>query len=169
MSFRVSASNAVKVYNDCWPEPVVPPGWTVTANLRYEFIYDAFKILSLLEWYKSRNSTLVVLQGGNQAVRFNEAMQEFNSSINEYGQKEIDHRCDKCVRTIFKDGKSKWCFQDAARSDYAQLSLVLEVFAVVCDGVTVQRRCCGVPHCEVNLASTKDIFCEIHQDMNSRC
>ncbi|KAE9401694.1 hypothetical protein BT96DRAFT_880092 [Gymnopus androsaceus JB14] len=56
----VSASNTVKVYDSCWPEPWAPPDWTVSANLRYEYVYNGFKLLSLLEWHKSHLSILMV-------------------------------------------------------------------------------------------------------------
>ena len=104
---RVSASNAVKVYDSCWPEPWAPPDWTVSANLRYEYVYDGFKLLSLLEWHKSRLSILMVPQTIDQAHRFEEAMVTMNLEIAMNGQVEVDHRCNKCVRIIETDDKGK--------------------------------------------------------------
>ncbi|THU76521.1 hypothetical protein K435DRAFT_582147, partial [Dendrothele bispora CBS 962.96] len=147
----VSASNCARVYEDCWPEVTLPPDWTVNAILRYEYVYDGFKILSLLEFHQRHQSVFHVPQSIDQLHRFDDAMEEMNQYIKIHGQQEINHRCNKCVRHILKDSK------------------VLEIFAVICDGVTVGRPCCGVPHCEGKLVSIRNAFCEMHADKNMVC
>lgn len=45
-----------------------------------------------------------------------------------------------------------------------------EIFAVVCDGVTVGRPTCAVPHCAGMLETTKQTYCILHrQQMESTC
>lgn len=44
-----------------------------------------------------------------------------------------------------------------------------EVFAVVCDGVTVGRPTCGIAHCTSPLATTKEVFCAQHQGFLQVC
>ncbi|THU86633.1 hypothetical protein K435DRAFT_804952 [Dendrothele bispora CBS 962.96] len=141
-----SASNCARVYERTFVvDKAVPDDWTVQANIQPEFVYDAFKILALLQYHQRRNTQLCVPQECDQANRFDDEMERINQEIYEHGQPEIDHRCEKCVRTLINK-------QDD----------VCEVFAVVCDGVTVGRPCCGVPHCEGRLLSTRDAFCEKH-------
>ncbi|THU93141.1 hypothetical protein K435DRAFT_580726, partial [Dendrothele bispora CBS 962.96] len=149
-----SASNCVKVYLGSLMAPVsLPSGWTVDAKLRTEYVYDSFKILSLLEHHMVNGAHLCVPQSIDQSNRFEEEMKRVNVHVRTHGQPEIDHRCGKCVRTV-NDGKR---------------GLFFEVFAVVCDGVTVGRPCCGVPHCEGRLRSTQDPFCADHAYKASRC
>ncbi|KAE9400917.1 hypothetical protein BT96DRAFT_1095915, partial [Gymnopus androsaceus JB14] len=74
-----------------WPEPWAPPDWTVTANLQYEYVYNGFKLLSLLEWHKTCLSILIVLQTIDQAHWFEEAMVTMNLEIAMNGQVEVNH------------------------------------------------------------------------------
>ncbi|KAE9399583.1 hypothetical protein BT96DRAFT_820517, partial [Gymnopus androsaceus JB14] len=142
-----SASNCVKIYLGSLMDPVsLPLGWMVDVSLRTEYVYDSFKILLLLEYHIMHGSHLCVSQTINQSVCFEEEMEYFNNGIRQYGQPEVDHRCDKCI-------------------EY----LVYKVFTVVCDGVTVGRPCCGVPHCQGKLCSTKDAFCTEHANKASLC
>jgi hypothetical protein len=46
---------------------------------------------------------------------------------------------------------------------------VKEIFAVVCDGVTVGRPTCGSPRCTNRLRSPKDAFCPDHSALNGIC
>ncbi|THV07190.1 hypothetical protein K435DRAFT_848526 [Dendrothele bispora CBS 962.96] len=117
-------------------------GWTSASN--------CVKILLLFEYHLSCGSHLCVPQVIDQAQRFDDEMECVNTHIRVHGQPEIDHKCEKCVRTVCADG-------------------VHEVFAVVCDGVTVGHPCCGIPHCEGKLWSTKDTFCFEHADKSLLC
>ncbi len=40
---------------------------------------------------------------------------------------------------------------------------------MVCDGVTVGRPTCAVPHCMGALATTKEAFCITHRSMEAVC
>ncbi|KAL0070341.1 hypothetical protein AAF712_002529 [Marasmius tenuissimus] len=145
-----SATSCATVYHMNTPMPL-PDRWPIQGLLRSEYIYDGFKVLSLLEYHIAHSSQLVVSHDGAQINRFDEAMENVNNEISRCGQPEIDHRCQKCVRTISdKDGTK-------------------EVFAVVCDGVTVGRPTCGVPHCQGKLLRTMDSFCSQHLSMENIC
>lgn len=47
--------------------------------------------------------------------------------------------------------------------------LEMEVFAVVCDGVTLGHPTCGVAHCKEPLPLTKSVFCPIHKSHEDYC
>ncbi|THU93198.1 hypothetical protein K435DRAFT_904476 [Dendrothele bispora CBS 962.96] len=149
-----SASNCARVYEQTFivGGPAISRDWTVQANVQPEFVNDAFKIFSLLQYHQTHGSHLCVPQEIDQAYRFDDEMERINREVYEHGQPEIDHRCEKCVRTVVDE-----------------LGNICEVFAVVCDGVTVGRSCCGVPHCDGQLLSTRDAFCKEHQDKKLIC
>lgn len=81
-------------------EPTVPPNWPVNISLRTKYVYNSFKILSLLEYHSSHHSHLCVLQTTDQAHQFDEEMERINFEIYTHGQPKINHRCEKCVRTV---------------------------------------------------------------------
>ncbi|THU97981.1 hypothetical protein K435DRAFT_661838 [Dendrothele bispora CBS 962.96] len=148
-----SASNCARIYErSLMSARAIPSDWTVKANLRPEFVYDSFKIISILRYHQIRGSHFCVSQNIDQAYRFDSEMERINEEFREYGQPEVNHRCEKCVRTVLNT-EGELC----------------EVFAVVCDGVTVGRPCCGVPHCRGQLLSTRDAFCEEHSSKKSIC
>ncbi|THV00023.1 hypothetical protein K435DRAFT_606423, partial [Dendrothele bispora CBS 962.96] len=147
-----SATSCIETYTACDTYGNVSAEWSIKPLLRVEYVYDSFKILSLLEFHHSQGSQLRVPQAMDQVHRFDIAMQEVNEFIRVHSQPEIGHRCDKCVRNFFKDGKEE-----------------MEVFAVVCDGVTVGRPTCGVAHCKGQLSSTKVSFCEAHSSKERQC
>ncbi|EEB93463.1 hypothetical protein MPER_07874, partial [Moniliophthora perniciosa FA553] len=127
-----SGSNCCKVYHKMHLSRThFPEGWTIDAKMRTENVYDAFKALSLLEFYNAHGSQqLQVPHGGLQAYRFVRAMEAVNRYVRKHGLAEVNHRCNKCVRKMDYDpttGTSK------------------EIFAVVCDGVTLGRPCCCEP------------------------
>ncbi|THU77374.1 hypothetical protein K435DRAFT_594271, partial [Dendrothele bispora CBS 962.96] len=147
-----SAGNCAKVYMRMHSRTAcIPSEWTVQASLRSDYVYDAFKILSLLEYHHSRGTHLSVPQTIDQAYRFDAEMLRVNEEIRKHGQPEINHWCEKCVRTVVDNGKA------------------YEIFAVICDGVTVGRPCCGVPHCKGQLKSTQDVFCIEHDAKRLIC
>ncbi|THU78243.1 hypothetical protein K435DRAFT_700498, partial [Dendrothele bispora CBS 962.96] len=73
-------------------------------------IFDLFKILSLLQYHQSCGSHLAVPQTLDQAYCFDAEMAKVNDEIQKHGQPEINHQCEKCVRTVVeKDGKVPHC------------------------------------------------------------
>ncbi|KAL0066767.1 hypothetical protein AAF712_006158 [Marasmius tenuissimus] len=69
-----SATSCATVYHMNTATPL-PDDWPVQGPLRSEYIYDGFKVLSLLEYHISHSSQLVVNHDGAQICRFNEAME----------------------------------------------------------------------------------------------
>lgn len=107
---RTSATNGARLYNSCLSRPEtrpVHPDWPPERSFKLttEQVWDGFIILSLLEDYAGRNAILRVPHGGDQNDRFTEAMRERNERIRTYGQPELSHYCDKCLRVWeTKDG-----------------------------------------------------------------
>ncbi|KAL0061742.1 hypothetical protein AAF712_011415 [Marasmius tenuissimus] len=153
VSAWVSATNCASIYTQSTDSRTFnpPAGWKFNTRLQNEHIYDSFKIISLLDYHDVHSSQLVILHDGAQSKRFDEAMREVNSEVRQYGQTELNHRCRKCVREFKQDGVTQ------------------EVFAVVCDGVTVGRPTCGVPHCDRDLNSPRESFCPDHQTQKDTC
>ncbi|KAE9390512.1 hypothetical protein BT96DRAFT_833336, partial [Gymnopus androsaceus JB14] len=65
-------------------------------------------ILSLLDFYHSQQLQLCVPHEVEQTYCYNHAMKEMNEFIHTYGQPEVDHHCNKCVRNFFKDGQGNY-------------------------------------------------------------
>lgn len=83
----------------------LPEEWSLKASaLKGDHIYYGFTLLSLLEDYCSRNTVLVVPHTGDQANRFTEAVRERNMRLKCYGQPEIEHCCNKCMRLYNANG-----------------------------------------------------------------
>lgn len=96
---RTSATNCARFYNvSLANKHPKPPRWKFSFELSSDHVWDGILILSLLEDYKSREETLVVPHDGLQKDRFTEAMRSRNLRIQLYGQEEIRHYCNKCMR-----------------------------------------------------------------------
>ena len=102
---RKSATNCARTYdaslnlNHRKDSESLPEGWPLKASaLKGDHIYYGFTILSLLEDYNSQNTILVVSYTGDQADRFTETVRERNMRLKCYGQPEIEHCCNKCMR-----------------------------------------------------------------------
>lgn len=61
----------------------------------------------LLEDHHRRSSVLSVPHGGDQSSRFKVAMQERNNRIRLYGQDELRHHCEKCVRVYNGEDRNR--------------------------------------------------------------
>jgi hypothetical protein len=103
---RKSATNCARTYGVAYAqnEGNLPQDWPYTASLKGDHIYDGFLIISLLEDHSTRNSILGVPHHGDQAKRFTEAIRARNARIRLYGQPEILHCCDVCMRIYEKPG-----------------------------------------------------------------
>jgi hypothetical protein len=66
--------------------------------LRTEYVWDGFTLLALLEDYSSQGNILLVPHSGNQNERFDEVMIARNRFMNQSGQPEWSHFCNKCCR-----------------------------------------------------------------------
>lgn len=68
-------------------------------------MWDAFTILSLIEDHQLRNVIFDVPDHGEQSHRFIEAMEKQNKRIDELGQEDMHHYCDKCMRITEVEGR----------------------------------------------------------------
>lgn len=100
---RTSATNCAQIYNETIgrrDELGRVDSWAGSFKLKTEHVWDAFTILSLLDWHTTRlQERLVVPNTGTQSERFLPAMRARNEHIVYYGQPEWNHACDKCVAT----------------------------------------------------------------------
>ena len=105
--FRKSATNCARTYDAALNHGMesLPDGWSIKASaLKGDHIYYGFTLLSLLKDYRSRNTVLIVPHTGDQADRFTEAVRERNVRLKCYGQPEIEHCCNKCMRLYNTSG-----------------------------------------------------------------
>lgn len=86
----------------------VPAQWSFNPLLRTEYVYNSFKILSLLDFYRSQQLQLCVPHEIEQTYHYDHAMKLMNEFIHTHGQPEVNHRCDRCVRKFFKDGQGNY-------------------------------------------------------------
>ncbi|KAJ7939533.1 hypothetical protein B0H13DRAFT_1941214, partial [Mycena leptocephala] len=73
-------------------------GWKFGTRLSTDHVWDAFIILSLLDYHDRKNTCLAVPHTGDQKDRFTAVMRARNLEVVEEGQDEIGHCCDKCMR-----------------------------------------------------------------------
>jgi hypothetical protein len=98
-TYRTSATNGARVYNTCLSRPEnQPDSWQFGFDLRTEQVWDGFCLLSLLEDHAQHQSVLTVPNDGPQKDRFTTAMKARNLRIQQAGQNEYAHACNKCVR-----------------------------------------------------------------------
>ncbi|EIM92267.1 uncharacterized protein STEHIDRAFT_37420, partial [Stereum hirsutum FP-91666 SS1] len=76
--------------------------WQFLPKLTKANVWDSFVLFTLLEDHTSRSTRLSIPHGGEQAERFEIAMQERNARIVHEGQPELTHACNKCTR-IYED------------------------------------------------------------------
>jgi hypothetical protein len=102
----VSAANCAAIYlhtHNVKEGSHIPKSWPFQPKLNGKNVYDGFVLLALLEDHQRRLSVLSVPHGGDQSMRFKVAMQERNNKIRLYGQDELRHHCEKCVRVYNGD------------------------------------------------------------------
>lgn len=110
-------------------------------------------LLSLLRDSHEQNQSLVLPHTGLQKDRLMVAIRERNLRISLYGQPELSHYCNKCVRFYFNDAG------DATG----------KVSAVVTDGLTLGHPCCGIHNCQIPLQNNRHRFCQLHRNSNMEC
>ena len=158
---RKSATNCARTYDASLNnrKESLPEGWPLKASaLKGDHIYCGFTILSLLEDYHSRNDILAVPHTGDQADQFTEAVRERNMHLKSYGQPEIEHCCNKCMRLYngSEQGKISYNYSPSTHSSVPILKLAKSVFVVVMDGITLGHPCCAEHNCKIPLTSSRD-------------
>jgi len=66
--------------------------------LRTEYVWDGFVLFALLEDHNSQGELLLLPHTGPQNHRFDDAMMKCNEFMNQSGQPEWSHFCQKCCR-----------------------------------------------------------------------
>ena len=100
---RTSATNCAQLYNHTLARPPhqssLPTNWPYSFNVQSWHVWDAFVILSLLEYRRDyRLGVLDIPHGGSQRDRFKEAMRERNAHVRLCGLGQVPHWCFKCTR-----------------------------------------------------------------------
>ncbi|KAJ7348297.1 hypothetical protein DFH08DRAFT_698265 [Mycena albidolilacea] len=151
-----SATNCARIYDMALSEQqerdFKEGGWRFGCTLTTENVWDAFVILTLLDYHDRCGTQLQVPHDGEQKTRFEAAMRARNLEVIKEGQDEIAHCCDKCMR-VYKgpDGTTR------------------NIQLVIGDGLSMGCRRCQVAHCTTELASNRHRFCPVHKDLDNVC
>ncbi|KAF7334149.1 hypothetical protein MVEN_02321000 [Mycena venus] len=98
----VSATNCARTYDMALSgqqeRDFAAGGWQFGCVLTPDMVWDAFIILTLLDYNNCKDTCLHVPHTGEQKDRFKDAMRARNREVIEEGQDEISHCCDKCMR-----------------------------------------------------------------------
>jgi hypothetical protein len=168
---RTSATNGARVYNTCLSQPENQPGvWQFGFELRPEQVWDGFCLLSLLEDHAQHHTVLAVPDDGTQKDRFTEAMKARNLRMQQAGQEEYAHACNKCVRVWEgADGQPSREYP-FVNCPYLLNSLCADKCSVlVIDGITIGHPCCGILHCQTSLVSNRHRYCPSHDGHHHIC
>jgi hypothetical protein len=101
---RTSATNCARLYSLSHSDKSPPDDWAFGFTINSEHVWDGVVILGLLKDCLHRQEVLVVPHGGLQKDRFTAAVQARNLRIRLYGQPELRHHCQKCLR-MYSDGE----------------------------------------------------------------
>lgn len=83
-------------------------GWQFGTLLTNEHVWDSFVIWTLWADHIKCNIELQVPHTGLQKDRFTALMEVRNNHIINFGQDEVPHYCDKCMRVyVGPDGKQR--------------------------------------------------------------
>jgi hypothetical protein len=98
----VSATNCSRVYDMALSgqeeQDFAAGSWQFGSLLTTDHVWDAFIILTLLDYHDRRNTCLQAPHTGDQKDRFTAAMTARNVEVIVSGQDVVDHCCDKCMR-----------------------------------------------------------------------
>ncbi|KAJ7350894.1 hypothetical protein DFH08DRAFT_695269 [Mycena albidolilacea] len=152
----VSATNCSRVYNMALSEQqerdFAAGGWQFGCVLTPDHVWDAFVVLTLLDYNDRKNTYLQVPHTGEQKNRFKDAMRARNREVVEAGQDEIAHCCNKCMRA--------WTRPDGTEYD---------VQAVISDRNAMGHRRCHKSPCTGELDSNRHRFCPTHAYLAGFC
>jgi hypothetical protein len=142
------ATNSARIYNHALSDTAPPGDWAFGFTVTTEKVWDGFVLMVLLEDCQGQSKLLEVPHTGAQKDRFTAALHSRNLHFRMYGQPELHHYCNKCMR-VFKDGTKVW--------------------VVVIDGVTVGCPCCAVHNCKIPLQNNQHRFCPNDAAQNLIC
>ena len=89
-----------------------------------------------------------------------------------YGQPEIEHCCNKCMRLYNASGSEQGKRSYNCSPSTHSSVLILEpksVFVIVMDGITLGHLCCAEHNCKIPLTSSRDRYCSKHTYKNAKC
>ena len=148
-----------------------PSEWGLSNRLTTNHIWDGFIILSLMEDAVACSRLLRVPHTGSQADRFKLAMEERNNRIILNGQPDaVRHACDRCMRIfLMPDGN----FGESSPKKKPDIMLTplssAKCQAIVGDGLSIGRPCCGVFQCRDPLENNCHRFCAKHTNLHNVC
>ncbi|KAJ7195626.1 hypothetical protein GGX14DRAFT_376784, partial [Mycena pura] len=151
-----SATNCAKLYDIALSDRhnMEAGGWQFGLKLTPDHIWDAFVIKSLLDDRQRHKSVLQVDHGGDQSARFQAAMAERNERIILFGQDEVPHYCDRCMRV--------WEDEDGN---------LRRTWVIVSDGNNMGHPCCRSFRCTEPVQSKRGRrhFCATHDHLHLIC
>jgi hypothetical protein len=104
---HTSATNCARLYHRSFSRNNISPSdWPVGFALIAECIWDSFTITCLLDDNAQLGSQIIAPNTGLQKDRFTGAIEARSLRFHLYGQPELSHRWDKCLR-IFH-GEEAW-------------------------------------------------------------
>ena len=137
--------------------------WGLSNTLTTNHVWDGFMILSLLDDAVSRGHLLLVPHTGAQSDCFKAAMEEHSQWIVLQEQPDaVRHACDLCMQIFhMPDGTFRVSFKfGSLDSTSDQISGKCQ--AIVGDGLSMGRPCCGVFRCKEPLLNNRHRFCTEH-------
>ena len=146
-------------------------GWPLTDSLNTAQVWDGIVIFGLLEDHTTQGTLLQVPHTGSQADRFKEAMCNRNTRIALNGQPDaVRHTCDKCMRIYdLESGESRMLQVLMLSRNLCDLISIGKVQAIVADGISIGRPCCGVFRCTNPLQNNRHRFCSEHFQKHNIC
>jgi hypothetical protein len=132
-------------------------------------VSDAFFLSALLHDHDECNTSLILRNDVDHVTRLDLALRARNLAMVGPGQEQWNHICDRCCATKTVDGVT--CTSTISKFIFLSLHTTLSdvMRAVVMDGVTVGRPCCGVHDCKGRLLSQRARFCTEHAHFSQQC
>ncbi|KZV59052.1 hypothetical protein PENSPDRAFT_596144 [Peniophora sp. CONT] len=148
----VSGGNNAQIYNleHRFVDPD-DPRWHTSPLLTGSLVWNAFFTLALLREADEQGAPLVLPNAEDLDERLNGALRARNWRTAGTGQENWNHACSLCCQR-FEEGGKKYYLR-----------------AVVTDGVTVGRPCCGVHDCQGQLPTLQHRFCLEHEKLEDQC
>ncbi|KAI0071820.1 hypothetical protein K474DRAFT_1651989 [Panus rudis PR-1116 ss-1] len=147
----VSTTNSAKIYNNQHQAAIArfPAEWCkYSPVLDSPKVLDVFFLLALLREHDEHDTPLMLRNDAPRDVRINIELEKRNSLMVGPGQEQWPHICKRCCAVQEVDGMIR---------------------AVVTDGVTIGRPCCGVHDCQGRLPTQRHRYCREHEDMERQC